>query len=206
MEVFPAFALPMMSTLNWIFEAREGCELEGAEDDAGDGGEGVEDSAGDGGDGTGAGAGVGASAGAGAGDRAGDAGAGDGGDGAGADAGIGASAGAMVGDSAGAGVGAGGGDGTRQQILCLTPIVQKCCEKKIWAMCVDHSLESGSMLLYTQYRTHQLTQAGVPVGALRLGPRGCMRFHFTDQSNLQGFPCKKRRDKKLSMRSVRERK
>ena len=56
-EVFPAFALPIMSTLNWIFGAREGCG-------------GAEDSVGDGADGAGAGAGVGASAGAGAGDRA----------------------------------------------------------------------------------------------------------------------------------------
>ena len=141
MEVFPAFALPMMSTLNWIFEALEGCELEDAKDSTGDGG-----------DGTGAGTGVGASAGAGAGDRAGDAGAGDGGDGAGtdtdadADAGIGARAGARAGDSAGAG--AGGGDGTRQQILCFAPIARKCCEKKDWATCVDHSSESGSS--YTQ--------------------------------------------------------
>ena len=175
-EVFPAFALPMMSTLNWIFGTRGGCG-------------GAGDSAGDGGDGAGAGAGVGASAGAGAGDRAGDgAGAGDGGDGAGDDARIGASAGARAGDSAEAG--AGGGDGTRQQILCFTPIVRKCCEKKDWAACVDHSSESRSLLLYTQYRTHQLT--GVP-GALRLGG---MRFHFINQSNLQESPCKKRRDKK----------
>ena len=148
-EVFPAFALPMMSTLNWIFGTRGGCGCAG-------------DSAGDGGDGAGAGAGVGASAGAGAGDRAGD----------------------------GAEAGAGGGDGTRQQILCFTPIVRKCCEKKDWAACVDHSSESRSLLLYTQYRTHQLT--GVP-GALRLGG---MRFHFINQSNLQESPCKKRRDKK----------
>ena len=153
MEVFPAFALPMMSTLNWVFEAREGCEgVEdsgggGAEDSAGDGAEGVEDSAGDGAVGAGAGAGVDASAGAGAGDRAGDGvGAGDGGDGVG-DTGIGASAGARARDSAGAG--AEGGDGTRQQILCFTPIVRKCCEKKDRAACVDHSTESGSMLLYT---------------------------------------------------------
>jgi hypothetical protein len=57
------------------------------------------------------------------------------------------------------------------------------------------------LLLYTEYRTHQLT--GVPVGALRLGG---MWFHVTDQSNLQEFPCKKRRDKKLRMRSIREHK
>ena len=60
MEVFPAFDLPMMSTLNRIFGTREGCG--GATDRAGDG------------------AGAGAGVGAGAGNRAGGgAGAGDGG-------------------------------------------------------------------------------------------------------------------------------
>ena len=43
MEVFPAFALPMMSTLNLIFGTREGCG--GAGDGAGDGAEDAEDSA-----------------------------------------------------------------------------------------------------------------------------------------------------------------
>ena len=69
MEVFPAFDLPMMSTLNWIFGTRGGCG--GAGDRAVDGTE-----AGDGGCCTGAGSGGGA----GAGDRAGEgSGAGDGG-------------------------------------------------------------------------------------------------------------------------------
>ena len=73
MEVFPAFDLPMMRTLNWILGTREGCG--GAGDRAGDDGE-----AGDGGDGAGADGGVCASAGAWSGDRAGGgAGAGDGG-------------------------------------------------------------------------------------------------------------------------------
>ena len=66
-EVFPAFDLPMMRTLNCIFVLRgeSGRARDRAEDD---------DGAGDGGDGAGAGAG------AGAGDRAGDdVGAGDGG-------------------------------------------------------------------------------------------------------------------------------
>ena len=65
MEVFPAFDLPMISTLNWIFGTRVG--RRGAGDRAGDGA-----GAGDGGEGSGAGAGVGAGAGAKAGDRAGD--------------------------------------------------------------------------------------------------------------------------------------
>ena len=73
MEVFPAFDLPMMSTLNWIFGTRgPGGARDRAGDDtgAGDSGDvaGVEaaDIAGDG-----AGAGVGGDAGAATGDRAG---------------------------------------------------------------------------------------------------------------------------------------
>ena len=130
-EVFPAFALPMISTLNWIFAT---CEPGGTGDRARD-----DDGAGDGGDGAGAGAG--------AGDRAGDgAGAGVGGDGTGAAARVGAGAGDRAGDDAGAGDGA--GDGTKQQILWFAPMTRKCCEKD-WATCVDHSSE----LLYTQYST-----------------------------------------------------
>ena len=123
-EVFPAFALPIMSTLNWIFGT---WGPEGAGDGAGDGA-----GAGDGGDEAGAGAG--------AWDRAGD-GAGAGvGDGAGAAAGVGAGSG----DSAGADAGAGDGgrDGPKQQVLCFAPIARKSCEKKDRA-CVDHSSEFG---------------------------------------------------------------
>ena len=119
MEVFPAFALPMMSTLNLIFGTRGGCG--GAGDSAGEGAEGAEDSAGDGGDGAGADVGLG----------------------------IGASAGARAGVSSEAGARC--RDGTKQQILCFIPIVRKCCEKKDWVACVDHSSESVSSLLYTQY-------------------------------------------------------
>ena len=64
MEVFPAFDLPMMRTLNRIFGTRE--RRGGARDRAGDSGE-----AGDGGDGAGADGGVCAGAGARSGDRAG---------------------------------------------------------------------------------------------------------------------------------------
>ena len=99
-EVFPAFDLPMMRTLNWIFVPRgeSGRPRDRAEDD---------DGAGDGGDGAGAGAG--------AGDRAGD----------------------------------GGGDGTRQQVLCFTPIARKYGEKKDWVIDVDHSSESGLVIIHT---------------------------------------------------------
>ena len=66
-EVFPAFDLPMMRTLNWIFVPRGGSERARAR--AGD-----DDGAGDGGDGAGAGAGAGYRAGddVGAGDGGGD--------------------------------------------------------------------------------------------------------------------------------------
>ena len=143
-DVFPAFAFPMMSTLNVRFGTRGECG-------------GVGDGAGDGADGAGAEARVGASAGAVAGDRAGDGvGVGDGGDDAGADAGIGASAGAGAGDSTEAG--AGGGDGTRQQILCFTPIVRKCCEMKDWAACVERltliTRRSPDPCYYSYYTLH----------------------------------------------------
>ena len=125
MDVFPAFALPMMSTLNWIFGTRG--ESGGARDRAGD-----DAGAGDGGDGAEAGDGVDRP---GAGDGGDGAEAGDGGDGAEAAAGVGAGAGDRAGDDAGAGDG--GGEGSRQQVLCFTPIARKCGEKKDWAACVD---------------------------------------------------------------------
>ena len=113
-EVFPAFALPMMSTLNWISGM---CESEGTVDKAGD-----DVGAGDGGDG------------AGAGDRGGDGtAAGVGWDGAGAAARVGAGAGDRAGDDGGGEDG--GGDGTKQQILWFAPMTRKCCEKKDWATC-----------------------------------------------------------------------
>ena len=173
MEVFPAFDLPMMSTLNRIFGTRG---PGGARDRAGD-----DDGAGDSGDvagveaadraGDGAGAGAGGDAGADAGYRAGDdAGAGDSGDvagveaadraGDGAEAEVGGDAGAAAGDRAGDD--AGGGDVTKQQVLCFTPMTRKYCEKKDWAKCVDHLSESGSCY-NTQYRDRrQLTD--VPEG------------------------------------------
>ena len=128
MEVFPAFDLPMMSTLNWIFGTREsGGARNGAGEDAG---------AIDGVDGAGDGGRDGDCAGAGTGDRGGDgAGAGVSGDGAGTAGGVGAGAGDRARDDAGAGDG--GGDGTRQQVLCFTPIARKCGGKKDWVMCCD---------------------------------------------------------------------
>ena len=144
MEVFPAFALPMMSTLNWIFGTRgPGGSTDIAEDDA---------EAGDGED----------RAGTGARGRAGDgAGAGAGGDGSRAAAGVGAEAEAedIAGDDD-AGAGDGGGDGTRQHALCLTPIARKCCEKKEWARYVDHSSESGSVIIQYELSADSLVCGG----------------------------------------------
>ena len=162
MEVFPAFALPMMSTLNRIFGTR-GCG--GVGNSAGDGGDGA---------GAGAGAGVGASVGAGAWDRAGD----------------------------GTGAGAGGGDGTRQHILCFAPIARTCCEKKDWVTYVDHRRNLDPFI----YTVQNSSADRCACGGVHAGTLGGMQFHFSDQSNLQESPCKKRRDEKLRMRSVRERK
>ena len=177
MEVFPAFDLPMMSTLNWIFGTR------GAPD-GGDGagaGAGVDvgtearDRTGDGagsGDRAGVGVGVGVGVGAGAGDRAGDgAGAGGGGEGAGTAAGVGAGAGDNAGDDAGTGEGE--GDGTRQQILCFTPIARKCCEKKDCTrrnpdLDIIHPVPSYQLTSVRGYAPHATSfhQSFKPVGIL----------------------------------------
>ena len=107
MEVFPAFDLPMMSTLKWIFGTRRG--RGGPGDRTGDGAE-----VRDGGDGAGAG-----------GDW----------EGAGAAARVGAGPGDRAGHDAGAGYG--GRDGTRQQILCFAPMDESVVRRKAGQKCVD---------------------------------------------------------------------
>ena len=151
MEVFPAFDLPMMSTLNWIFGTRGGPDGgDGAGAGAGiDVGAEARDRTGDGavsGDRAGAGVGVGVEVGVRAGDGA---GAGGGGEGAGTAAGVGAGAGDSAGDDAG--IGEGEGDGTRQQILCFTPIARKCCEKK------DCSRRNPDLVIIHTVPSYQLT-------------------------------------------------